>query len=133
MSVDEAIASACADADLEFDWAKRHLRSRRYKEWVADRMAELEEMEGLTPAYIALKHKLNIEGEIKLNLSQQGSLSEIGDRIWPKVQKIEQRLEVQEGYSMDDLMQARKEVDALEQKLVDAKRGEVKADGSDGA
>lgn len=132
LTADEAIAGACTDANVSQDFINRHLKSKSYKQWVADRMAELEASEGITPAYIAMKHKLNIEGEIKLSMSQQSSLGELGDRIWPKVQKIEQTVTEKQSYSMDDLKKAKDEVDDLEKRLMIAQAAELKKEANPG-
>lgn len=120
LSLEEAMARASADANVTLEWTEKYLKSGRYKRWLKDRINELEAALGITPKSIALKHLQNIDGKIKLNLSQQASLSELGDRVWPKVQKIEHQVKADETYSMDELAKARDEVDALEKRLAAA-------------
>lgn len=123
LDFEEALGQAAEDAQVSVGWADRYLRSGRYKRWLADRMAEWEVVLGITPKYIALLHKRNVEGKIKLTSTQQVSLSELGDRVWPKVQKVEHKVQEVEGYSMDELTTAQKDVEALEAQ-VKASEGE---------
>lgn len=123
--VDGAIFKACCEINEGVEWADKYFRSPRYKAWLADRMEEIEANAGLTVGYIAKKHKDNIDGTVKLTSSQLSSLEQLGERIWPKVTKVEARVEAVVPQAMDDLMKAKSEVDALEVKLREALKGQA--------
>ena len=114
------IDQACMDLGISREWADKYFESNRYKSWVQDRTKEIEDHEGLSIEYLASKHKDNLEGRIKLTSSQLDSAKELGDRIWPKVSKIEHEISQKEAVTLDDMPDYQKKVEELEQKFKDA-------------
>ena len=117
VSVDQAISDACSELGLKREWADKYFAGNRYKRWFADRLMELEANTGISVEYVALKHKQNIEGEIRLTSSQLESLAQIGDRLWPKVSKIEHQIERKEADSLDEMPDFEKKVNELQPQL----------------
>lgn len=117
---DEAVEMAALNANVKPEWAKRYLASKRYKRWVKDRMDEASVRMGLTVEYLMKKHQDNVEGRARLSISQQQSLSELGERIWPKTQRIEHQVEAIDSRGMDEMMRVRADVEVLETKLKEA-------------
>ena len=121
LSVAEAIGNASLESGVSLDWLEKYFKGKRYKNWFKARWEELEIAEGVTPGYIIKKHHDNIEGKVKLSLSQLNSLSELASfGILPKVAKIEHTVEDKTASSMDELLKTRDEVNALEAKLKNA-------------
>lgn len=121
MGFEEAVDYACQAAHLNTEWALKYLSSPRYRRWSADRVCEIEAALGLTQGYVMKKVKENIESG-KMNLSARDSLNKAADRVWPAVQRIEQKVQAVESFSMDELLEERKKVDELEKKLVEGTR-----------
>lgn len=118
LSVAEAIGNASLESGVPLEWLEKYFKGKRYKNWFKARWEELEVAEGVTPGYIIKKHHDNIEGRVKLSISQLNSLSELASfGILPKVQKVEHLVEEKGVASMDDLLKAKDEVTALEEKL----------------
>lgn len=117
VDVADAIAQACQEIGVKREWADKYFESGRYKKWYADRMKEIEDHSGLSIEYLASAHKDNLEGRKKLTSSQLESAKELGDRIWPKVSKIEHEISQKDANTLDDLPDYQKKVDELEQKF----------------
>lgn len=117
VNVEDAINQACEELNIKRDWADKYFASPRYKRWYADRMREIEDHSGLSIEYLAAKHKDNLEGRLKLTSSQLDSAKELGDRIWPKVSKIEHEISQKELTTLDELPDYEKKVAELEQKF----------------
>lgn len=120
VDVNEAIQAACEELQVKRAWADKYFESNRYKRWYVDRMKEIEDHSGLSIEYLASKHKDNLEGRTKLTSSQLESAKELGDRIWPKVSKIEHEISQKEASTLDDLPDYQKKVDELEEKFKSA-------------
>lgn len=121
VSEGEAVRGAAGKAGVTEEWAGRYLKSKRYKAWVADRLAEVAIREGVTVEYLMKKHKANVEGAgPRLTMSQQKSLEELGERIWPKTSRVEHQVEAKDSRGMEEIAKVREEVDALETKLKEA-------------
>lgn len=114
VNIDEAITEACHELEIKREWADKYFESARYKRWYADRMREIEDHSGLSIEYLASIHKDNLEGRKKLTSSQLDSAKELGDRIWPKVSRIEHEISQKENTTLDDLPDYQKKVDELE-------------------
>lgn len=117
---EDLVKQACQDLGLDNDWATRYFDSPRYKRWYADRVREIEAHLGLSVEYLASKHKDNLEGSLKLSSSQLESAKELGDRIWPKVSKIEHEISQKESTTLDDMPDFDKKVEEYEKKLKEA-------------
>jgi len=114
---EEALTQACLETGIDREWARNYFASPRYKKWFVDRMEEISANLGLSIEYLALKHKQNIEGDIKLTSGQLESLKELGDRFWPKISRIEHQVETKQSTTLDDLPDFQRRVDELEEKL----------------
>jgi len=120
VNLEDVIAQAAMDLGLSKTWVDKYFKSTRYQKWVADRMKEIEDHTGLSIEYLASKHKDNLEGTLKLTASQLDSAKELGDRIWPKVSKIEHEISQKEAVTLDDMPDYQKKVEELEQKFKEA-------------
>lgn len=120
VSFEEGFARACASAQVSVTWATRHLKSKKYKRWEADRWSEVAAREGLTQGYLAEKIRKGIDGLVKYDDSQKFCIDQATRRVWPEVSKIEHEVTQKDASSMDELMKARDEVNELEKKLRDA-------------
>lgn len=120
MTFDIAVEKASAEAGVELKWAKGYLSSSRYRRWMEDRVEEAAVRAGVTVEYLMSKHVANIEGRAKFSLSQLQSLDQLGERIWPKTQRIEHQVEAKDSRGMDEMMKVREDVEALERKLKQA-------------
>ena len=120
VDLQDVITQACMDLGVSRSWADKYFKSTRYAKWVQDRTKEIEDHSGLSIEYLASKHKENLEGRIKLTSSQLDSAKELGDRIWPKVSKIEHEISQKEAVTLDDMPDYQKKVEELEQKFKEA-------------
>lgn len=117
IDINQAITDACNELEIKREWADKYFESNRYKKWYADRMKEIEDHSGLSIEYLASIHKDNLEGKKILTSSQLDSAKELGDRIWPKVSKIEHEISQKESTTLDDLPDYQKKVDELEEQF----------------
>lgn len=122
---DQLVTEACQDLKLDPQWAIKYFKSPRYLKWYKDRVTEIEGHLGLSVEYLANKHKDNLEGRINLTSGQLDSAKELGDRIWPKVSKIEHEISQKEMTTLDDLPDYEKKVNDLEKRFRDSIPGQV--------
>ena len=117
---DPAIAKAAFEVGVTVDWAIKYLDSPRYKRWSEDRFKEICINHGMTQEWFLAQQFEIYSGKLNKTDLQMRALEAIGKRIAPEVTKMDLKVEKAEPVSMDELLKAQAEVDALEQKLKQA-------------